>query len=58
MTDSGPPAEVSTENDPDRLRTLPERVDPDDIITSQATDFAKDPEMGLDPDRAFMLKWV
>jgi hypothetical protein len=42
-------------NVPPRFRSLPERVDPEQMVTSQESESPGDPEAGHDPDRDFML---
>ena len=43
---------------PARFRTLPERVDPQKMVTSQESEPRADPEAGHDTSRAFMLRYV
>ena len=40
----------------ERFRKLPERIRPEDMTTTQATEAAPDPTMGRDPERDFMLR--
>lgn len=42
---------------PARFRRLPERVDPDKMVTSQESEAPSDPEAGHDTDRDFMLRY-
>ncbi|MGX7682051.1 heme biosynthesis protein HemY [Jatrophihabitans sp. DSM 45814] len=49
-----PPAE----QDPQRFKHLPEHVDPKDLVTSQETEPARDPEGGRDTDRDFMIRYA
>ena len=41
----------------DRYRTLSERIKPEDYVESQPASPAKDPEMGRDTNRDFMLRY-
>jgi hypothetical protein len=41
----------------EKYRTLPERVEPEDYVESQPASPAKDPEMGRDTKRDFMLRY-
>ena len=43
---------------PGRFRTMPERVDPDKMVTSQEAEAPSDPEAGHDTDRDFMLRYA
>lgn len=44
-------------NVPPRFRSLPERVDPEQMVTSQEAESPGDPEAGHDSDRDFMLRY-
>jgi hypothetical protein len=50
--------DVTAEPTPDsqRFKRLPERVKPQDMIASQDTSVARDPEGGRDTDRDFMFR--
>jgi hypothetical protein len=41
----------------EKYRTLPERIKPVDYVESQPASPAKDPEMGRDTKRDFMLRY-
>lgn len=41
---------------PARFRTLPERIDPEEMVTSQESQPVGDPEAGRDTNRDFMLR--
>ena len=41
---------------PAGFRTLPERVDPDKMVTYQESEPASDPQAGHDTSRDFMLR--
>lgn len=43
---------------PARYRTLPERVDPDKMVTSQESEPASDPQAGHDTNRDSMLRYA
>ena len=51
-------ADSTDERDvPARFRTLPERVNPDEMATSQESEGPADPEAGRDTARDFMLRY-
>jgi hypothetical protein len=41
----------------EQYRVLPERIKPEDYVESQPASPAKDPEMGRDTKRDFMLRY-
>lgn len=43
---------------PARFRVLPERIDPDKMVTSKESEAPGDPEAGRDTDRDFMLRYA
>lgn len=43
---------------PARFRTLPERVDPDKMVTSQESEPVSDPQAGHDTNRDFTLRYA
>jgi hypothetical protein len=43
---------------PARFRTLPERVDPDKMVTSKESEPASDPQAGHDTNRDSMLRYA
>lgn len=42
---------------PARFRALPERIDPNTMVTSKEAEGPVDPEAGRDTDRDFMLRF-
>jgi hypothetical protein len=55
MAEHGSP--TSPKQDPERFKHLPEPVDPRDMIASQETEPAPDPEGGRNTDTDFMLRY-
>ena len=55
-------AETTSTPDPDKLvpaarfRRLPERILPEDMISTQETEPPPDPEMGRDTDHDFLMR--
>ena len=43
---------------PARFRTLPERIDPEKMVTSKESEPAGDPQAGRDTNRDFMLRYA
>ncbi len=42
----------------ERFTKLPERVKPEEMVTSQPVDPPRDPDGGRDPERDFMLRHI
>jgi hypothetical protein len=55
--DAGDMSERDDEAGRERFKHLPERVKPEDMVTTQPVSDAPDPEGGRDTDRDFMIRY-
>jgi len=56
-TEGRPELQARIDADPGRFRTLPERPDPDELITTQDVSPGPDPEGGRNADNDWLLRY-
>lgn len=52
-----PSAAAGPESGAERFKRLPARIKLEDMVESQATEPARDPDGGRDPNRDFMIRY-